>query len=118
MRNHLERYNMSESSVFRVAYASVRRPALLIVLLVLGILACGCYPTDLRSYPFLPEGTDTPTEVRVTEDYVRYVPTALQVAIPIVLGDRIGLVQLLYVGMSTTVATPGAKFLLNALTVN
>src|SRR5437764_518588 len=112
------RQHMNKPSIFRVAYASVRRPAVLLALLVLGILACGCYPTDLRSYPFLPEGTDTPTEVRVTEDYVRYVPTALQVAIPIVLGDRVGLVQLLYVGVSTTIATQGAKFMLNDLTVN
>lgn len=108
---------MNKPSIFRVAYDSVRRPTLLLVLLFMAIVASACYPTDLRSYPILPAGTETPTEVRVTEDYVRYVPTALQIAIPVLLGDRIGMVQLLYVGISTTVATQGAKLLLNDVTV-
>ena len=73
---------LNKPSIFRTAYAAVRRPTLLLLLLVLGILAAGCFPTNLRSYPILPAGTETPTEVRLTEDYVRYVPTVLQIAIP------------------------------------
>jgi lipid A 1-phosphatase len=108
---------MNKPSIFRVAYTSVRRPTVLLVLLVLGILASACYPSKLRSYPVLPPGAATPTEVRLTEDSVRYVPTVLQIAIPILLADEVGMAQLLYVGISTTVATQGAKFLLNDVTV-
>ena len=37
------------------------------------------------------------------------VPTGVQLALPLVLGDKVGLVQLLYVAVSTTVVTHGLK---------
>jgi membrane-associated phospholipid phosphatase len=104
---------MNETSIFKRAYAEVRRPFGLIALLLVAIVLCAMYPSDLESYPILPAGTATPHEVRVTEDYVRFIPTAVQIAVPLVLGDKIGLVQLAYVGISTTIATHGLKNLLD-----
>ena len=109
---------MSKQSIFRTAYASVRRPTLLLVLLFVGILASACYPTDLKTYPILPAGSATPAVVRITEDYVRYVPTVVQIAVPLVLGDKVGMVQLLYVGISNTIATQGLKHLVNGVTID
>lgn len=104
---------MNARSIFVRAYAEVRRSVALTVFLLVSITATAIYPTDIDSYPVSPAGTATPAEVRMTEDYVRFIPTAVQIALPLVLGDRVGLVQLLYVGISTTIATHGAKFLLD-----
>jgi lipid A 1-phosphatase len=47
----------------------------------------------------------------------RFVATGLQVIIPLVLGDRVGLVQLVFVAVSTTAATHGFKWILNDVEV-
>jgi len=104
---------MNDRSIFYRAYAEVRRPVALIVFLLVGIVLSAAYPSKLASYPVLPSGASVPVEVTVTENYVRFVPTAVQIALPIVLGDKVGLVQLLYVGVSTTVLTHGLKHLLD-----
>lgn len=109
--------NPSTPSIFATAYAVVRRPMGLIILFLIGILGSACYPTKLDSYPLLPAGSALPTGVRVTEDYVRFVPTVLQIAVPIVLGDKLGLVQLAYVGIANTIATQGTKFLVDKVTI-
>jgi lipid A 1-phosphatase len=104
---------MTSKSIFRIALAEVRRPLVLIAFLLCGIVLCAVYPTDLESYPVLPAGAPVPETVSLTEHYVRFVPTAVQVLAPIVLGDKVGLVQLLYVAVSATVATHATKYLLN-----
>jgi membrane-associated phospholipid phosphatase len=109
---------MSKPSIFVTAYRCVRRPSGAIAFCVLGILSSIVYPTDLNSYPLAAPGTPQPPAVELTEDYLRFIPTILQIAVPIVLGDKIGLVQLLYVGVANTAATQGAKFLFNKVTVD
>jgi lipid A 1-phosphatase len=104
---------MNKKSVFARAYSDVRRPFALAAILLAAIILVAIYPSDIGSYPVLPEGTPTPKVVRLTEDYVRFVPTAVQIALPIVLGDEVGLAQLVYVGISATIATHGTKYLLN-----
>jgi lipid A 1-phosphatase len=104
---------MTNRSIFHVAYAEVRRPVVLIVVLLIGIVLSAAYPTKLESYPVLPAGAGVPMEVTLTENYVRFVPTAVQVALPVVLGDKVGLVQLLYVALSTTIVTHGLKHFLD-----
>jgi membrane-associated phospholipid phosphatase len=104
---------MTNRSIFRTAYAEVRRPVALIVFLVIGIVLSAAYPSKLASYPVLPAGAEVPIEVTLTENYVRFVPTAVQVALPVVLGDKVGLVQLLYVAVSTTIVTHGLKHFLD-----
>ena len=100
-------------SVWVVAYRDVRRPVALIVVLALATLMSMLYPTDLHSYTALHPDANIPRAVEWTEDYVRFVPTMLQIALPLVLGDKVGLVQLAYVGVATTIATHGAKRVLN-----
>jgi membrane-associated phospholipid phosphatase len=108
---------MTTPSIFKTAYRVVRRPLAAIALCVVAILACAGYPTDLSSYPLAPAGTPTSATVRLTEDYLRFIPTVLQIAVPIVLGDKVGLVQLAYLGIANTVATQGLKFAINGVTV-
>jgi lipid A 1-phosphatase len=104
---------MTNPSIFQLAYAEVRRPVALIVILLIGIILSATYPTELDNYPILPAGASVPAEVTLTENYVRFVPTVVQVALPLALGDKIGLVQLLYVAVSTTVVTHGLKHFLD-----
>jgi lipid A 1-phosphatase len=104
---------MTKHSIFHVAYAEARRPVALIVILLIGIVLSAIYPSELENYPILPAGASMPMEVTLTENYVRFVPTLVQVALPVVLGDKVGLVQLLYVGVSTTIVTHGLKHFLD-----
>jgi membrane-associated phospholipid phosphatase len=91
------------------AYAQVDRPWRFILGCVLGIVLCSLYPTDLQSY-----GTARENDLaRVSYHDLRFINTAAQVALPLLLRDKIGLVQLVYVGISTTLATHGLKRLLN-----
>jgi len=103
----------SKPSVFVAAYRDVRRRAGLCAMLALATLLSILYPSDLESYPVLHRDGAVPLAVDWTENYVRFVPTVLQIALPLALGDKVGLVQLVYVGVSTTIATHGAKHLLN-----
>jgi lipid A 1-phosphatase len=91
------------------AFAQVERPRRFIAGCLLGIVLCFLYPTDLEGYRASRERNG------LSEHYysLRFINTAAQVAIPLLLGDRIGLVQVAYVGVSTTVATHGLKRLLN-----
>ena len=109
---------MEAKSLFRHAYAEVRRPIGLILVLLIALILSAIYPSKLASYPVLPVGAATPEAVTLTENYVRFVPTAVQIALPLMLGDKVGLVQLLYVGISTTIATHSAKRLLDNVWVD
>lgn len=104
---------MSKKQLFSTAYADVRQPFKVIILLLVGIIVSALYPSDLETYPVLPDGAGTSAVVTLTEHYVRFVPTVVQVVAPLMLGDEIGLVQLVYVALSNTVATQGMKYLLN-----
>lgn len=103
----------SKPSVFLVAYREVQRPVVLVVMLALATLLSVMYPSDLDSYSTSSPDASLPAAVDLTENYLRFVPTVLQIALPLVLGDKVGLVQLVYVGISTTIATHGAKRILN-----
>ena len=104
---------MNDRSIFYLAYAEVRRPLALIAVLFIGIIMSAAFPSKLTSYPVIPAGTSVPAEVTLTENYVRFVPTVVQIVLPLVLGDKVGVVQLLYVGVSTTVVTHGLKHFLD-----
>ena len=104
---------MSKLSVFRVAYQEVRRPVKPAIMMMLLILLVALYPSDLDEYPIVPPEAGISAEVDFTENYLRFVPTAIQIALPILLKDKVGLVQLAYVGVSTTIATHAAKRILN-----
>lgn len=71
------------------------------------------YPTDLKSYG----ATNESNPVRVYYENIRFINTAAQIALPLLLLDKIGLAQLVYVAVSTAVATHGMKRLLNNVVV-
>ena len=104
---------MTKKTVWRTAYAEVRRPMKCIVALLIAILCCAVYPRDIESYPMHPAGAKMPAEVTLTEHYLRFIPTVVQIALPVVLGDKVGMAQLVYAGISTTIVTHGVKHLLN-----
>ena len=104
---------MNIRSVLSKAYREVRRPVKFMYLLVLGILLSASYPSDLASYPVLPASGGVAMLVDYSEHYLRFVPTIVQVALPVLLRDKVGAVQLLYVAISTTAATHITKRLLN-----
>ena len=104
---------MTNPSIFRQAFRGVRRPVKFIYSLLLGIVLSASYPSDLTSYPILPAGQGVPNLVDYSEHYLRFVPTIVQVALPVLLRDKVGAVQLLYVAISTTAATHITKRLLN-----
>ena len=101
-------------SLCRAAYREVRKPLALIMLLLLSALLSILYPSKLETYPILANGSAVPRVATLTERYVRFVPTIVQIALPIALCDKVGVVQLLYVGISTTILTQGSKHLLHA----
>ena len=103
-------------ALMKQAWTQGQRPRWFIAACVIGIVLCMLYPTDLHSYrPAPPDGALS--LAHFSNDYLRFVNTAAQVALPILLDDPIGLVQLAYVGLSTTAATHGLKFLANDLDV-
>jgi lipid A 1-phosphatase len=104
---------MNKPSIFYVAFSEVNRKVLLVPLLTIAFLYSVFYASDLDLYPILPIDKDIPTEVTLIENYIRFIPTVAQVVLPIVLADKIGLVQLVYVALSTTIATQATKRLFN-----
>jgi membrane-associated phospholipid phosphatase len=95
-------------SVFYRAYRQVQRPTWFLVACIIGIILFLPYPTNLQSYRSAERKVAMPV-VEWTEHYLRFTNTAVQIALPIVLRDKIGLAQLVYTGIAATVATHGLK---------
>jgi membrane-associated phospholipid phosphatase len=101
------------SSVWTRAYRLVHRSVLINVVLSIAIAACCIYPTDQTESLALPTGDSRLTGVLYVENYLRFIPTVIQIALPLVLADKVGMVQLLYGGIATTLATHIGKRALN-----
>ncbi|MDI1301312.1 MAG: phosphatase PAP2 family protein [bacterium] len=96
-------------SLMRRAYAQTTIPKRVVFACVIGFIFCLLAPVNLQSY-----GHPSNNEVVVFNDsYLRFTNTAVQIAIPVLLADKIGMMQLVYVGISTTVATQGLKRILD-----
>lgn len=80
---------------------------------VLSFLASTFYPTDLASYVSKEGSSQAPAIAHVTERYVRYINPVLQVGLPVLLRDKVGMVELVKVAIATTLATQGLKYALN-----
>ena len=94
------------------AYLQVHKPKILILACIIGIILCALYPSDLESYRTPPAESELPL-VLFTEQHLRFLNTAVQIGLPILLKDKIGMAQLIYTGISTTLATHGIKRLAN-----
>jgi membrane-associated phospholipid phosphatase len=99
-------------ALMRQAYSQVRRPKWFIYACVVGLIVAPLCPTDLRSYHTPAAGSDLAVAL-VTDHYLHFANTVAQVALPILLKDRIGLMQDAYVGVSNALATHGLKLLVN-----
>jgi lipid A 1-phosphatase len=97
-------------------YLPKRRPMGFIAACVAGLVVSALYPSDLAIYREN-LGAERPAWVEPTENGLRFVNTAVQVALPLLLRDKEGMVQLLAVGLSTTVATQGLKRIVNDVEV-
>lgn len=86
---------------------------LLWVLGTVSFLASTFYPTDLAGYASQKGTSRAPETVYVTEHYGRYINTVLQAGLPLLLRDKAGLIQLVKVAISTTLATQVLKHALN-----
>ena len=99
-------------ALMKQAYTQVQKTRRFIFACVIGIILSLLYPTDLQSYR-TPRADGDLSLALVTDHYLRFANTVVQVALPILLKDKIGLVQLVYVAISTTAATHGLKRLVD-----
>jgi len=129
-----------QSRVWRDAWRqcklSVVKHRRLAGLAALLALMCMLYPSDLDAYratppmasasAWLSEVTNVPVEsmhpwLKQAVDWVehngRFIETGAQILVPLVLLDKVGGVQLLYLGVATTAVTQISKRLFNGVTV-
>ena len=109
---HLASRPSQSSSIWRRALRDVKRPWRTIFLLMLFASSVIFYPSDLDSQPRCVTDCDSPI-VYLTEHYIRFIDTIVQFAMPLAMRDTVGLVQVAYVAISTTIATHGLKRLVN-----
>jgi lipid A 1-phosphatase len=94
------------------AYRQVSRPRRFIYACVIGIILVPLIPTDLHSY-HTRYTADEMTVAIITDHYVHNVSTIVQFALPILLRDKIGIVQCVYVAISNAAATQGLKYVVD-----
>ena len=80
---------------------------------LVSFLASAFYPTNLASYVSAEGSSRAPRTAHFVERYARYVNPVLQVAIPVLLRDREGMVELVKVAIATTLGTQVLKHALN-----
>ncbi len=80
-------------------------------------MICCIYPTDHQTSLALPASDSRMAGVNQVEHYFRFIPTIIQIALPLVLADKIGMVQLVYAGVATTLVTHIGKRALNDQTL-
>ena len=97
-------------------YLPKKRPMGFIAACLVSLVVCVFYPTDLASYREN-LGAERPAWVEPTETKLRFVNTIAQIALPLLLRDKEGMVQLLYLGVATTIATQGLKRVVNDIHV-
>ncbi|WP_090139265.1 phosphatase PAP2 family protein [Limnohabitans sp. DM1] len=118
----------TENSFWRQAWNECKKSMAMhrrfMVVAFVTIMACGIFPSDIASYRdetpllsssfWLANATSTPVEnvhtileegVQWVENRGRFISTAAQVMIPLLLNDKVGLAQMLYSGLATTVTT-------------
>ncbi len=89
-----------------------KRPMGFIAACLVSLVVCVFYPSDLASYrEHL--GAERPAWVEPSETKLRFVNTIAQIGLPLLLRDKEGMAQLLYLGVATTIATQGLKRVVN-----
>jgi len=98
---------MSLSSVARAAHEQVRRPWGLIAACCLGILLTVLLPSDPAAHHDRPASESA--FIHAVENQGRFINTIVQVALPIIRRDAIGIMQNIYLGLGSTAITHGLK---------
>ncbi|MEO5565569.1 MAG: phosphatase PAP2 family protein [Luteimonas sp.] len=78
-----------------------------------SFLASTFFPSDLAGYASKVGISRAPTAVYDIDHYGRFFNTALQAGLPVVLGDKAGMLELAKVAVATTLATHLLKHALN-----
>jgi membrane-associated phospholipid phosphatase len=106
---------MSFKTLAKTAYTQVKRPWFFMGLCVIGIVLATMFPSDLASYRDEPR-SQSPL-VHGVENYGRFVTTAAQVGLPILMRDPVGVIQNIYIGLAGTALTHGLKHGLDSVTI-
>jgi lipid A 1-phosphatase len=108
---------MTFSDILRLPIQKLRAHPLYWFVAFAMLLACQFYPSDLKNgYGY--SKIDPPNQlVRHTEDWGRLTNTVLQIAVPIVTRDIMGLKQLLPITVGAILASHGPKRILNDVVV-
>ncbi len=93
--------------LLKKSYDEGRPSKLFIILMILLFAVFAFYPSD--TVFFAKRIRDNGVLVYSIDHYVRFVNTAAQVAIPIILRDKVGMMQAAYVGIATVVSTQTLK---------
>ena len=89
------------------------RPWGLILFLAIGFALSVFHPSDLKSYHSKSNLEPPGVVVDITENYVRFVNTGVQILLPFAMRDPVGILQLAFIAITTTIATHGTKRLVN-----
>jgi membrane-associated phospholipid phosphatase len=92
------------------------KPFLSRLLWLLGVasfLASTFYPSDMTGYATEIGISEAPETAFATDHYGRFFNTALQIGLPLVLRDKAGMIELVKVGIATTLATHALKRAVN-----
>ncbi len=114
MKKHIQFFlkdTLNNPSIFKQAFCVKAKFNLRILLLVTLFFAIAFYPSDINWYRARQK--DKSPHVVVIEHGLRYVPSILQFAVPMLFADKIGLIQATYVAIATTIATQGLKRVMN-----
>ncbi len=95
---------------------SVKLPKVFLIIMIISFLSSAFYPTD-KSFYLKERKPNSPKIARITEDYIRFINNGLQVLLPIIQKDPVGIIQMVNVSILTTAATQGLKEILNDVTV-
>ena len=105
---------MTWRQAFKSARTDVQVPWRFVFLMYVLFLAAAFYPSEPGSNEVACPAVQTSCMLaQGMDEYGRFFNTAVQVGVPLLLGDKVGLAQLAYVAVVTTVATHGLKRLVN-----
>ncbi|WP_082025257.1 lipid A 1-phosphatase LpxE [Ruegeria sp. ANG-R] len=108
---------MRFSEVLRMPQQRFLRHPVLFTTFLLSFLVTALYPSDINgTYAQSKNGRESEVVV-MTEDYGRFINTALQIAVPLVLRDATGFKQLLVSSFAVAGVTHGGKYLFNNVNI-
>ncbi len=103
-------------NLVKKSYREVKTSKIFISFLALIFLLSAFYPSDINF--FANRQKDESLVVHIVENYVRFINAAAQVLIPIILQDKIGMMQAAYVGATTFIVTRVLKKSFNHFSVS